>query len=177
MTQRKSIRWQCTRPGDLHWQRFDDQPDQWVIYDAGSGDTHKLNDAAAAVLRDLMNQPASALELAQRLASSADPASQSTDPPTQHPPGSPNDPPQTDAAAGQVDTTWLEPGEADDAMENFLSQLIQQFDQSGLVEPVAGVGSNEVHGLSQTEQGWAPENTGQASDAGDTMRLGDEGDA
>lgn len=125
--------WHCARPDDLHWHRFDDEPDQWVIFDAGSGDTHQLNNAAAAVLQQLIQKPATASDLVRHLAGQisedADPGQSSA--PSSVQPG--------------------ESGEEDAAIADFLHQLIQQFDQAGLVQPVT------VQGLSNsTAQAAAP---------------------
>ena len=42
-----AARWRLNRHSHLHWRRLDDD---WVVFDAGSGDTHQLDAISAAAL-------------------------------------------------------------------------------------------------------------------------------
>jgi PqqD family protein of HPr-rel-A system len=58
-------RWTVERPGRLHWRVWDGE---YVVFDSHSGDTHLLNQVAAVALQLLGETPASADELARRVA-------------------------------------------------------------------------------------------------------------
>jgi PqqD family protein of HPr-rel-A system len=47
-------RWRLDRRAHLHWRRLDDE---WVVFDAASGDTHQLDGVSAAALMCLESEP------------------------------------------------------------------------------------------------------------------------
>lgn len=47
-------RWRLDRRAVLHWRRFEDE---WVVFDSGSGDTHRLDIVSAAALMCLESEP------------------------------------------------------------------------------------------------------------------------
>ena len=57
--------WKSVDPSTLQWRSWGDDH---VVYDDGSGDTHRLDAEAAAVLRRLTEGPASGSELVAELA-------------------------------------------------------------------------------------------------------------
>lgn len=54
----------------LVWQNWD--RDEYVVYHTGSGDTHLVNEIAAAILRELEGDALDARELAGRVADALD---------------------------------------------------------------------------------------------------------
>jgi PqqD family protein of HPr-rel-A system len=62
-------RWQLERRTQLYWRRLDDE---WVAYDSGSGDTHRLDGISAAVLMCLEVDAHDLDGLAQLLVSELD---------------------------------------------------------------------------------------------------------
>ncbi len=83
-------------PDQLRWRRWDEET---IVYHVPSGETHLLNELSAAALESLSHRPASADELAKRLAEALD---------------------------LEVDAT----------LRDQLAQLLEQFDERGLIEPV-----------------------------------------
>jgi PqqD family protein of HPr-rel-A system len=51
---------------NLLWRQWDDE---YIVFDAVSGDTHLLNEVAAEVLRTLSQHPCNALQLTHQVAS------------------------------------------------------------------------------------------------------------
>jgi PqqD family protein of HPr-rel-A system len=49
--------WRLASLVDLHWRRWDEE---WVVFDAGSGKTHKIDTLTAVTLMVLESGPASA---------------------------------------------------------------------------------------------------------------------
>jgi PqqD family protein of HPr-rel-A system len=61
-----SGKWRLDRRAELHWRHFDGE---WVVFEAGSGDTHQLDPLAAAVLMCLESEAQDINELAEIIAS------------------------------------------------------------------------------------------------------------
>ncbi len=62
-------KWRAVTDFELLWRSWDDE---YVVYHAGSGDTHWLTAVAAEVLRTLQHKLATAEELVQRVAARFD---------------------------------------------------------------------------------------------------------
>jgi PqqD family protein of HPr-rel-A system len=58
-------RWLVSPEADFRWRGWEGR---YVVFHCQSGDTHQLNALAASALRSLQEQPASAPELARRVA-------------------------------------------------------------------------------------------------------------
>jgi PqqD family protein of HPr-rel-A system len=58
-------RWALNQSASLSWQSFDDE---FIVFNATSGDTHLLNRISAEALRCLAEYPATGAELSQRVA-------------------------------------------------------------------------------------------------------------
>lgn len=66
-------RWQLIRGFDLHWRQWpEENPDEYILYHAGSGDTHLLNEAGAQVLKILQGRRLSLEEITTALADQLD---------------------------------------------------------------------------------------------------------
>jgi PqqD family protein of HPr-rel-A system len=59
--------WQLSQGCQFQWRSWSDEH---VVYNEASGDTHLLDTITASALRNLQEQPASFIELKERLASS-----------------------------------------------------------------------------------------------------------
>jgi PqqD family protein of HPr-rel-A system len=62
-------RWRVVPGAALHWRVLEDV---WVVFNGGSGDTHRLDPVAAQAVQSLDREPASVSELAERLAKTLD---------------------------------------------------------------------------------------------------------
>jgi PqqD family protein of HPr-rel-A system len=60
----RAIRWRLTNSAELVWRVWDDQ---FVVYDAASGDTHLLSLAAREVLNVVQQSPADLGAIVRRL--------------------------------------------------------------------------------------------------------------
>lgn len=57
-------RWALNQSASLSWKSFDDE---FIVFNATSGDTHLLNRVSAEALRCLEDSPATATQLARRV--------------------------------------------------------------------------------------------------------------
>jgi PqqD family protein of HPr-rel-A system len=58
-------KWAVNRSASLSWKRFDDE---FIVFNASSGDTHLLNLISTEALRCLEESPTTAAELSRRVA-------------------------------------------------------------------------------------------------------------
>ena len=59
------LRWQLSPSGQLHWRQWDEE---YLLFNAASGQTHFLNELGAGALQLLQQSPLSVVELSERLA-------------------------------------------------------------------------------------------------------------
>jgi PqqD family protein of HPr-rel-A system len=69
MSATEPIAWKLVEPSELHWRHWDDQ---FVVYNAASGDTHVLQQPAGEILRLIERSPAESSRLTAELASLLD---------------------------------------------------------------------------------------------------------
>ncbi len=64
MVSKLALPWRARASSQLHWRSWGDE---FVVYHAGSGDTHQLDPIAAELLKSLAQEPASTFELVTRV--------------------------------------------------------------------------------------------------------------
>jgi len=64
MTSKFGRPWRVRGSSQCHWRSWNDE---FIVYHAGSGDTHQLDSMTAEALKSLAHEPASTLELVTRM--------------------------------------------------------------------------------------------------------------